>query len=116
MTHFSPETAQVEPGPDSSMPAGPYVANGKSSQVDVGEIPTRPISDADLSRHISDCRYLRSLAQARLRGSHSTADAAEVARWDAALTEAIQARQAAYRDEESDFGGDWAVELARRLS
>ena len=107
----SAEFTGIAPASSSMMPTQPYVSNRKNSPVDVGQ---NRLSDSEMVRHIADVRFLRSLAQARLRGSQSASDAAEVARWDAALTEAIQARQAAYRDEESDFGGGWAVELARR--
>jgi hypothetical protein len=77
------------------------------------------ISDAELVAHIADCHLLMQLAKARWRGSKSSQDANEWFVWAQAKRNAIEARQAVYRErmaDESTFQGEWTQEVLARAS
>lgn len=73
-------------------------------------ILAQELSGAELDRHISDCRFLMRLAQARFRGSHNPKDRAEADRWETLMLQAIRSRRST---DESTFGGQWALDLAK---
>lgn len=76
-------------------------------------IPAQELSGAELDRHIADTRFLMRLAQARLRGSHSPRDAREAQQWNAAMSDAIKARQELIRADELTFSGHWSDEITK---
>jgi hypothetical protein len=97
--------------------AGSSVAtNQEKAQPAVSEVP-QGLSDEELVAHIADCHLLMQLAKARWRGSKSSQDANEWFVWAQAKRNAIEARQAVYRErmaDESTFQGEWTQEVLAR--
>jgi hypothetical protein len=104
---------------DSHITDSADVGNQPKPIQSVGEGAQAGISDAEIVRHIADCRLLMRLAQARFRGSHAAKDLQDAEFWEARMDEGIKARQAVYRErvaDESTFQGEWTQEVLARAS
>jgi hypothetical protein len=102
---------------DSHITDSADVGNQPKPIQSVGEGAQAGISDAEIVRHIADCRLLMRLAQARFRGSHAAKDLQDAEFWEARMDDGIKARQAVYRErmaDESTFQGEWTQEVLAR--
>jgi hypothetical protein len=102
---------------DSHITDSADVGNQPKPIQSVGEGAQAGISDAEIVRHIADCRLLMRLAQARFRGSHAAKDLQDAEFWEARMDEGVKARQAVYRErmaDESTFQGEWTQEVLAR--